>query len=123
MPEDGYSTVRSTSSSVTAIPSRRWRRLALAGIALAVGTAPLWGTGAGALAQSDPTAPPPVTVLTPGAGNPDGDIFITPTGDTSTYANGPEIINNQGQVVWFHAIPQGLTASDFRSSGTWATRF
>ena len=111
MPEDGYSTVRSTSSSVTAVPSRRWRRLALAGVALALGATPLSVTGTGALAQS---APPPVTVLTQGANNPDGDIFITPTGDTSTYANGPEIINNQGQVVWFHAIPQGLTASDFR---------
>jgi Arylsulfotransferase (ASST) len=114
MPEDGYPTVRSTSSSVTAIPPRRWRRLALAGVALALGATPLSVTGAAALAQSGPTAPPPVTVLTQGAGNPDGDIFITPTGDTSTYANGPEIINNQGQAVWFHAIPQGLTASDFR---------
>jgi hypothetical protein len=114
MPEDGYSTVRSTSSSVTTFPSRRWRRLALAGVALALGATPLSVTSAGALAQSAPTAPPPVTVLTQGANNPDGDIFITPTGDTSTYANGPEIINNQGQAVWFHAVPQGLTASDFR---------
>jgi hypothetical protein len=110
MPEEGYLTVRSTSSSLLTVPSRRWRRLALAGAALALGATPL-SASAGALAQ---TAPPPVTVLTQGQHGPHGDIFITPTGDTSTYSNGPEIINNQGQVVWFHAIPQGLTASDFR---------
>ena len=44
-----------------------------------------------------------------------GDFFITPTGDTSTYANGPEILDRGGNVVWFHAIPQGLTAADFRT--------
>jgi hypothetical protein len=60
-------------------------------------------------------APPPVTVLTAGANNHDGDIFITPTGDTTTYANGPEIIDNQGHVIWFHAVPAGLTAADFRT--------
>jgi hypothetical protein len=31
-----------------------------------------------------------------GANNHDGDIFITPTGDQTTYANGPEIIDNHG---------------------------
>jgi hypothetical protein len=53
-------------------------------------------------------------VLTPQANIGNGDIFITPTGDTTTYANGPEIINSEGQVIWFHAIPVGETASDFR---------
>jgi len=105
--------VRSAISRITAALPGQWRWLALAGAALTLGATPL-SASAGALAQTAPTAPPPVTVLTHGASNPDGDIFITPTGDTSTYANGPEIINNQGQVVWFHAIPQGLTASDFR---------
>ena len=69
---------------------------------------------AGAATTATPTAPPPVTVLTRGADNHNGDIFITPTGATTTYANGPEIIDNRGHVVWFHAVPQGLTASDFR---------
>ena len=32
-----------------------------------------------------------------------GDFFITPTGDTTTYANGPEILDGKGNVVWFHA--------------------
>jgi hypothetical protein len=94
--------------------NRRRRRTALALAAVAAGTIPLVAT-VPAGATSAPTAPPPVTVLTNnGISGHDGDIFITPTGDTTTYANGPEIINAQGKVVWFHAIPQGLTASDFR---------
>jgi hypothetical protein len=69
-----------------------------------------------AAAQSAvPTLPPPITLLEsqPNVGS--GDIFITPTGGTSTYANGPEIIDRAGNVLWFHAVPQGQTASDFRT--------
>ena len=61
------------------------------------------------------TSPPPVTILTAHAHIGRGDIFITPTGDTSTYANGPEILDKRGNIIWFHAIPQGETASDFRT--------
>jgi hypothetical protein len=66
-------------------------------------------------AAAAPTAPPPVTVLQAGANNHDGDIFISPFGDTSSYANGPEIINNQGKVIWFKAVPAGQEAADFRT--------
>jgi hypothetical protein len=54
-------------------------------------------------------------VLTPGADNGNGDIFISPFGDTSSYANGAEIINNAGHVIWFHPVPAGQEASDFRT--------
>jgi hypothetical protein len=54
-----------------------------------------------------PTDPPPVTVLTQGADNGNGDIFISPFGDSSTYANGPEILDSHGRVVWFHAVRPG----------------
>jgi Arylsulfotransferase (ASST) len=68
------------------------------------------------LAAADPSAPPPVSILASQPGFSHGnDIFITPTGDSTTYANGPEILDGQGNVVWFHAIAQGLTASDFRA--------
>jgi hypothetical protein len=66
-------------------------------------------------ASAAPTAPPPVSILTSVGNIGRGDIFITPTGDTDTYANGPEILDSHGNVVWFHAIPQGQTASDFRT--------
>src|SRR5215469_9027133 len=62
-----------------------------------------------------PTAPPPITIVTPGANNNNGDIFIAPFGDTSTYANGPEIIDNSGNVIWFHPVPAGQIAADFRT--------
>ncbi len=70
---------------------------------------------AGTAAAATPTDPPPVTILTSSGHAARGDIFITPTGDTGTYANGPEILDRRGNVVWFHAAPQGLTAADFRT--------
>jgi hypothetical protein len=61
-----------------------------------------------------PTSPPPVTVLTHGdVGK--GDFFVSPFSDQSTYANGPEILDQDGNVVWFKPIPQGEEASDFRT--------
>ncbi len=91
---------------------RRWRKLALgATIALGAAASALGGSAEAAT----PTAPPPVTILTsqPNVGR--GDIFISPFGDPSTYANGPEILDQQGNVVWFKAVPAGEEASDFRA--------
>jgi len=96
-------------------PSRRWRRTILAA-AVTISTAgAAAGAGAGPAAAAPPTSPPPVTILTSNGHLGPGDIFITPTGDSSTYANGPEILDTRGNVVWFHPIPQGQTASDFRT--------
>jgi hypothetical protein len=93
---------------------RQWRRWAGAA-ALALGvTAPALGSAEQAIAAT-PSAPPPVTILTAGHHFGRGDIFITPTGDTATYANGAEILDPNGKLVWFHAAPQGLTDADFRT--------
>jgi len=70
---------------------------------------------AGPVAADTPAGPPPVTVLTQEADDGNGDIFIAPFGDTTSYANGPEIINNAGQVIWFHPVPAGEEAADFRT--------
>jgi hypothetical protein len=71
--------------AVTRPVPRRGRRLARTaatlGGALTVALATA-GT-ADAAAAATPTAPPPITILTPGANNDNGDIFITPTGDHS----------------------------------------
>jgi hypothetical protein len=93
---------------------QRWRQMLVGVAAIAVGAVPtaLIATSAAAAA---PTLPPPVTVLTADANTGQGDIFITPTGDTDTYANGPEILDSHGNVVWFQAAPQGQTAADFRT--------
>jgi hypothetical protein len=69
--------------------------------------------GAASHAAADTTGPPPLTVLTPGANNCNGDIFLAPL--SSTYAQGPEIVTNTGQVVWFDALPPGSAALDFRT--------
>ncbi len=81
--------------------------------AVAAVTAAIAVMAAPALAA--PTAPPPVTVLTSAGHGGHSDLFITPTGDTTQYANGPEILDRRGNVVWFHPIPVGQTAADFRT--------
>jgi len=57
--------------------------------------------------------PPPVTILTHSADPSGGDIFIAPMG--GGYASGPEILSDTGKVIWFHALPQGTAATDFRT--------
>jgi hypothetical protein len=92
--------------------SRR-RRLA-ATFAIASLAALAGGAATAGIATADPTAPPPVTVLTHGnVGK--GDFFVSPFSNQTTYANGPEILDQNGNVVWFKPIPQGQEASDFRT--------
>jgi Arylsulfotransferase (ASST) len=57
--------------------------------------------------------PPPVTILTRSADPSGGDIFIAPMG--GGYASGPEILSDTGRVIWFHALPRGTGATDFRT--------
>ena len=52
-------------------------------------------------------------VLKQGADNGNGDIFIAPRG--GSYPSGPEIITTTGRVIWFHALPAGKAATDFRT--------
>ena len=103
----------------TSHPSRRTSPLRWPAAAFAAAT--LAAAGPAVLASSPasaapaPTAPPPVTVLAGSASRADGDIFISPFGDQATYANGPEILDHEGNVVWFHAVPAGQEAADFRT--------
>jgi hypothetical protein len=74
----------------------------------------------GASGATAAPGPPPVTILTPATHLGKGNIFVTPTGDIGQYANGPEILDAQGNVVFFHAISpsklaMGEVASDFRT--------
>jgi hypothetical protein len=94
---------------------QRTRQVALAAASFVLGAIPLALVGTPAADAAAPTSPPPITILTAPAHIGRGDIFITPTGDASTYANGSEILDKRGNIVWFHAIPQGQTASDFRT--------
>jgi Arylsulfotransferase (ASST) len=59
------------------------------------------------------TKPPPLTVLTRDTSGASGDIFIAPAG--GGYPAGPEILTTSGKVVWFHRLPAGDVATDFRT--------
>ena len=82
-------------------PSPRWQYVA--------------AVAAPAASAITPTSPPPLTVLSQTGNLGKRDIFITPSGDTSTYANGPEILSPSGKVVWFDPAPAGVTTADFRT--------
>jgi hypothetical protein len=98
---------------------RSWLRHArrIAAVIVAGTVTALAGTACTAAAPGPGAAghgPPPSTVLTQGASNGNGDIFIAPQGGGG-YASGPEILTNTGKVIWFHALPAGEVATDFRT--------
>jgi Arylsulfotransferase (ASST) len=108
-------------------PRLRFRApaLATATAVLAAAAAVLAAAGPAAMLLASPAlagtapaaqaAPPPVTILAGNASKADGDFFISPYGDQGSYANGPEILSPDGKVIWFHAVPAGQEASDFRT--------
>ena len=69
---------------------------------------------AGTASAAGSPGPPPLAILTAGADNGNGDIFLEPQGSTS-YASGPEIVTPAGRVVWFHPLPAGDFVTDFRT--------
>jgi arylsulfotransferase ASST len=60
-------------------------------------------------------SPPPLQVLThrQGSASSGDDIFLAPAG--GGYRAGPEIISTTGRVIWFHVLPAGQGAADFRT--------
>jgi hypothetical protein len=104
-----------TSANAPRSGLQRRLQMLIGAVTLVVGAALIALVGASAAFAATPTSPPPVTILTssPFVAQ-GGDFFISPFGDASTYANGPEIINSQGDIVWFKAVPAGEEASDFR---------
>ena len=88
-------------------------------VAAALGTGALCATVASCSSGSPATATastqaPPVTVLTQGADNGNGDIFLAPQ-SSGQYVSGPEIVSITGTVLWFHPLPAGTFATDFRT--------
>jgi hypothetical protein len=104
---------------------KTWGVSVLAGVAAALTAGALAGAlPASAASAANPAStalkPPPVTVLTDKGGvladKGGGDIFISPFGDATTYANGAEILSPNGKkVIWFHQAPAGEEDSDFRT--------
>jgi hypothetical protein len=96
--------------------SQRWRQALTTSVALLAALVSLAFIAVGSAVAATPTSPPPVSILSsqPGFGHGE-DFFITPTGDPETYAAGPEILSTNGEPIWFHAVPQGDAATDFRT--------
>lgn len=60
-------------------------------------------------------SPPKISILHSGAVTDRGLIFVAPkAGPAVTTPQGPEIVDDQGRPVWFHALPPGDQAADFR---------
>jgi hypothetical protein len=92
---------------------RIWSAGLLAGVSVA---ALATAVPAAAAASTAGLQPPPVTVLTDKGGTGGGDIFVSPFGDSSTYANGAEILSPDARkVLWFHQAPAGDEDADFRT--------
>ncbi|MDR2986112.1 MAG: arylsulfotransferase family protein [Nocardiopsaceae bacterium] len=70
-------------------------------------------------ACDSPAAPPSgnrvptIKVLTSAPPTQTGEIFLTPHG--GGYPSGPEIVSPTGKVIWFHPLPAGAMAADFRT--------
>jgi hypothetical protein len=94
---------------------RRWRRASAAVMTTFVAALATTASVASTAVADTPTTPPPVSIRTSQGNLGQGDFFISPFGDTTTYANGPEILDQKGNVVWFQAVPAGQEASDFRT--------
>ncbi len=60
-------------------------------------------------------ARPPLKIITGTKAVGSGDIFVSPFGDPSQYANGAEILSPTGKEIWFHPAPYGQEDSDFRT--------
>jgi len=57
--------------------------------------------------------PPPVQVVTPAHGTAPGYIFVAPKGKVAQA--GPMILDDRGQVVWFHPLGPTIGVTDFRA--------
>ncbi len=57
-------------------------------------------------------SPPAVELVRQEPHSPGGDVFITPQQDPGQ--NGAMIVSPSGQLVWFHPVPAGELATDFR---------
>jgi outer membrane protein assembly factor BamB len=92
---------------------QRGGRLAAIAIAVVVcAAATSCASGGAGPGNGSTNGAPPITILTRGADNGNGDIFIAPEGGS---ASGPEILTTTGHVVWFHPLPGGEAATDFRT--------
>jgi hypothetical protein len=76
--------------------------------------APKQATSAGSLHSLPGITPPHLMVTHAASGVAPGFVFVAEKGGKST-PSGPVIADNQGRIVWYHEVPHGLEATDFRT--------
>ena len=70
----------------------------------------------GSTVGAAPKPPVPLEVLTSHAARGSGYIFVSPGGPGVTaYTLGPQILDREGNLVWFHPVPLGQQVLDFRA--------
>jgi hypothetical protein len=90
----------------------------LVGVSIAVA----FGSGASATTRSDGTGlktlpglePPELTVTHPARGTAPGYVFVAEKYGHNR-PGGPVIADDRGRVVWYHQLPSGIEATDFRT--------
>ncbi|MFL5954933.1 MAG: arylsulfotransferase family protein [Gaiellaceae bacterium] len=68
----------------------------------------------GALHTVHDVSPPRLTILHPASRTAPGLIFVAEKGGKDR-PSGPVIADNRGRIVWYHQVPHGLEATDFRA--------
>jgi hypothetical protein len=86
--------------------------LALAGCGDSTSPAPK--VTSGTLHTIDVVSPPKISVTHPATGTAPGLVFVAEKGGKDK-PSGPVIADNQGRIVWYHQVPHGLEATDFRT--------
>src|SRR5579871_4600679 len=59
--------------------------------------------------------PPQLSVVEPPLGTVRGLVFLAQKAGGKNQPGGPLIVDPRGRVVWFHQLPSGVTATDFRA--------
>ena len=76
--------------------------------------APKEVTSGGSLRSLAGLTPPHLTVTHAAAGVAPGFVFVAEKGGKKK-PSGPVIADNRGRIVWYHEVPHGLEATDFRT--------
>jgi len=71
-------------------------------------------SGTGTLHTIADVSPPKLTVTHPASGTAPGLLFVAEKGGKDK-PSGPVIADDQGRIVWYHQVPHGLEATDFRT--------
>lgn len=92
------------------------RTLTSAAAAMAVALLSVLPAQPGSAVGAAPKPPVPLEVLTSEGARGSGYIFVSPGGPGVTeYTLGPQILDREGKLVWFHPVPPSQQVLDFRT--------